>query len=189
MSNKTCIILIGPPCSGKSVVGKITALRTNAEYVSSGDIARQMAKYDAQISRDLSDGKMAPEDKMRKYIETSLWHHFYENDKDIVILDGFPRFGDQAVWLLDKIGTKNINIYYVLFNTPLSAIIERSIHRNRDDDKSLEQRLRYYYNVTYNELCAYINIMIDTTENSVNECSVLLENFIKEVTDVKNRKI
>ena len=182
MSKKTCIVLVGAPCSGKSAAGKLVASKMNIGYISSGDIAREMAKHDAQVGNDLSNGKMAPEVKMRNSIQNKLWRHLIEKDNDIVILDGFPRFGEQAEWLY-SILPKYIIIHYVLFDiTSLSTIIERSAHRGRDDDKSLERRLKYYYNTTLPDLREYIDKCIDSEENSIEECSELLIEYIKEVS-------
>lgn len=180
---KTCIVLVGAPCSGKSAVGIMTASSPslNIAYVSSGDIARQMATVNRQIKEDLANGKMAPEDMMRRSISDRLWQHFHRDDKDIVILDGFPRFGDQATWLRSEIPS-NIDIKYVLFDVRIPTIIERSAHRGRDDDKSLVQRLKYYYNTTFRELRKYIDIEIDANDNTIKECSALLTKFIEEVS-------
>ena len=184
MSKKTCIVLVGPPCSGKSTTGKLTASKMNIEYISSGDIAREMAKHDVVINADLSAGYMAPEDKMRKSISDKLWYNLFTKGKDVVILDGFPRFGDQANWLQNEVALNNINIYYVIFNiTSLSTIIDRSVHRGRNDDKNLETRLDYYFRVTFPELGNRINYFIDADENTVEECSELLTKYIKEVTN------
>lgn len=180
MSNKTCIVLVGAPCSGKSATGKLTASKMNIGYISSGDIARQMAKLDNVIENDLNMGKLAPEDNMRNSIYDALYDNFRVHNKDIVILDGFPRFGEQAEWLHNIL--LQYKICYVLFDVPLSTIIERSAHRGRDDDKSLKQRLEYYYNTTLKELCTYIDRCIDADENSIEECSELLVQYIKEVT-------
>ena len=182
MSRKTCIVLVGGPCSGKSSAGKLVAKKLDIEYISSGDIAREMAKHDSAIDNSLNNGNLAPEDQMRKSISDKLWYHLFRRGKDIIILDGFPRFGDQAIWLQNEVALNNINIYYVLFHVPMSTIIERSAHRNRTDDKSLENRLKYYYGTTYKELYDRIDVVIDADENNVDECSALLANYIiKEV--------
>lgn len=182
MHKKTCIVLVGAPCSGKSSVGKLVANKLNIKYVSSGDIARTIANNDDTVKNDLEMGKLAPESQMRGAISSAIYNSVILDDDNTIILDGFPRFGEQAEWLQNLISHK-IKIYYVLLYTPLSTIIERSINRNRSDDKSLEKRLDYYYNTTYKDLHDYIDITIDANENTVNECSALLVKFIKEVTE------
>lgn len=178
MSKELCIVLVGPPCSGKSAVGKEVASKIRATYISSGDIAREMAKHDAVINADLSAGYMAPEDSMRNIIADKICFELNLPFKTIFILDGFPRFGDQAKWLCDNFGNA-LDIKYVMFSVSLSTIIKRSAHRGRDDDKSLERRLSYYSGVTFPELCGYIDHYIDAENNSIEECSELLIKYIK----------
>lgn len=184
MSKDLCIVLVGPPCSGKSAVGKEVASKIRATYISSGDIAREMAKNDESVHNNLLAGKMAPEESMRNMIADIIYHELdkyqYLPFKSTFILDGFPRFGDQAKWLQNNFG-EELDIKYVLFHAPLSTIIERSAKRNRGDDKSLHERLKYYFGITYKELCEYIDTIIDANENTVSECSELLIRYIKEV--------
>lgn len=179
--NKTLIVLVGGPCSGKSSAGKLVAKRMNIDYISSGDIAREMAKNDNSVQNDLNSGKLAPESKMRNSIDNALWHYFHKMDHDIVILDGFPRFGEQAEWLLGDTSVI-IDIRYVLIHAPSHVLRYRAKNRNRSDDGSFEQRLDYYRKVTYKELYGYINTIIDTENITIEECAALLEDYIKEVT-------
>lgn len=181
MSKKVCVVLVGGPCSGKSSTGKIAAEILDAVYISSGDIARNMAQDSAIIKNDLMLGRLAPEDNMRNAISSRLWLYFKRMDRDIVILDGFPRFGDQAKWLHEEL-PRNIDVRYVEIYAPLLTIIERSNIRNRDDDKNLEARLIYYYGVTHKELNDRIEYLIDTSKASVQECAETLVKYIKEAT-------
>ena len=77
MSRKTCIVLVGGPCSGKSSAGKLTAKKLDIEYISSGDIAREMAKHNNDIRDNLNNGNLAPEDQMRKSISDKLWYYLF----------------------------------------------------------------------------------------------------------------
>ena len=182
--NKKIIVLVGPPCSGKSTIGKeVIHMIPNTCYVSSGDIARRMAKNNMMAQSDLDNGKLAPECLMRKSISSSLYHKLKRRDMDMVILDGFPRFGEQAEWLR-KLIPSDIDIYYVLVYAKLSTIIERSNARGRSDDKSLEQRFKYYYNTTLNDLRPHIDCVIDTEELTVGECIESLIKYIKSTEEV-----
>ena len=181
MSKKVCVVLVGGPCSGKSSAGKIAAEILDAVYISSGDIARNMAQDSAIIKNDLMLGKLAPEDSMRNAISNRLWYYFKRMDRGIVILDGFPRFGGQAKWLRKEL-PHNIDVRYVEIYAPLSTIIERSSARNRDDDKNLETRLKYYYGVTHRELNDRIEYLIDTSKASAQECAEALVKYIKGAT-------
>lgn len=180
MNKKVCIILVGGPCSGKSSTGKLTAKKLNAEYISSGDIARKMAEQSDIIKNSLDHGALAPENKMRKSISNELKRCFIEQDKNIVILDGFPRFGRQAEWLRDEL-PPTIKTHYVMIHAPSCVMRTRANNRGRSDDNSFEERLDYYRRVTYNELYGYLDTIINTEFLTTEECSMLLTEFIKEV--------
>lgn len=183
MSRKI-IVLIGPPCSGKSTIGKMVAGKMpSTYYISSGDIARKMAKHSDIVKHDLDSGRLAPEFKMRNDILTALKSAF--SHSQTIILDGFPRFYDQFRWLGQMVPV-DIEIHYIMVYAKLSIIIERSNARGRSDDKSLERRLDYYYNTTLKDLQPYVEYVINTEALSVDECveSVMKYiNLIKEVTN------
>lgn len=181
MSNKTLIVLVGGPCSGKSSAGKIAAHNLCAKYVSSGDIARAMARHDNDVRNDLDNGKLAPESQMRDAISKHLWEHFYRRDANLIILDGFPRFNEQAEWLHNEF--YGIDIRYILIHAPSYVLRDRAKNRNRSDDSSFNKRYNYYRQVTYKDLYCRTDIVIDTTNTTIEECATLLENYIKEVID------
>lgn len=181
MHKKTLIVLVGGPCSGKSSAGKIAAKNLNIKYISSGDIAREMARYDVDMQMDLDNGKLAPESRMRQEVSNRLWKHFYKKDQDLVILDGFPRFGEQAEWLRGEF--HNIDIRYVLFTAPSYVLRQRARSRNRSDDDSFEQRLDYYRKITSIELSQYLNVVINTENMDISGCAIRLEDYVKEVTE------
>ena len=132
---KNCIVLIGPPCSGKSTIGTLLANKLEYSYVSSGDIARAMAKEDG-TEKQLAAGNMAPEDKMRKIIGNHL-----KSNRDIV-LDGFPRFNDQLDWMMNRFMDRRFVFLFV--DVPTLTLFNRADSRNRDDDHVLGNRLDYY---------------------------------------------
>ena len=136
---KKCIVLIGPPCSGKSSVGKLLASNIRFKYVSSGDIARKMAEEDGTIE-NLNAGRMAPEDRMRTEIEDIL-----RTDDDI-ILDGFPRFMDQYKWLIERFFGREF--LFILVDVPTLSLFCRAADRHRADDGAFIERLEYYKNNT-----------------------------------------
>lgn len=179
MSKKTLIVLVGGPCSGKSSAGKIAAKNLHAQYISSGDIAREMARYDVDMQMDLNKGKLAPEQRMRQEVSKHLWKYFHKKDQDLVILDGFPRFGEQAEWLHSEF--HNIDIRYICIDAPYHVLRARAKNRNRGDDGSFEDRLSYYHYTTRIDLRYRINHHIDSENRSVEECATLLENFVREV--------
>ena len=181
MGNELCIILVGAPCSGKSTIGRTVANKINAKYISSGDIARQMASADTNISNDLSIGKLAPEDMMRDAIRNEI-----ENTcNDIIIMDGFPRFGGQAEWLYEQF---KMDIRYALIKTPLSVLIDRARNRGRMDDNSFVDRCTYYVEVTMNDLREHIEYEIDGSQ-PIDVCTTLLTQYIRSIEKYREESI
>ncbi len=136
-----CIIMFGMPCSGKSTIGKELAKELGYDYVSSGDIAREMAKSDNNVNNDLNNGKLAPEDAMRSAIYDKIM------ESNNLVLDGFPRFGDQLVWLYQNFVGINFIAIHIMIDS--DTAIKRSVARGRDDDQSIIKRILNYYENTY----------------------------------------
>lgn len=170
MSKDLCIVLIGAPCSGKSTIGKEVANRINAQYISSGNIARKMAEMNSDINDSLNAGKLAPENEMRSAIS----YEINNTCNDTIILDGFPRFDEQAKWLYENF---DMDIRYVAIETPLHTLIDRARHRGRMDDDSFIDRYAYYIEVTKRDLYEHIEYKIDGSL-PINECVELLMQYI-----------
>lgn len=130
-----CVIIIGPPCSGKSTIGCKLADLIHYNYVSSGDIARKLSQSQEMIDR-LNKGEMFDENTMRSEIKRIL------SNTDNVVLDGFPRFEDQLVWLMKQFS--KVNYTFVHVDAPLTEIARRAMGRNREDDSALDKRMCYY---------------------------------------------
>lgn len=172
------IILVGAPCSGKSEVGKMAAQMLSAKYISSGDIAREIAKTDKTTDENLASGKMAQEDLMRAEISKVIDESMLTND--IIILDGFPRFRDQADWLHNNF--PGIDFKYAMVNVPLSQIIDRMHARGRSGDT--KERISYYYSVTFMELAELIDIEINndnahTSHGSAEKLSYYMKGVVQ----------
>jgi len=138
------IVLIGPPGSGKSTIAKAVAKEGNLMYISTGDIAREMAETDKATKYNLDHGLMAPEDKMRDELRRVLYWCTY---KDIpFILDGFPRDTDQYLWLRKKYPS----CVYVMVDVDIEECKDRLFHRNREDDKIsvIQERMDWYHDNT-----------------------------------------
>lgn len=122
------IVLIGLPGSGKTTVGHKLSEKHNIPFVSSGNIAREMAEDDPTTALTLKAGQMAPEDSMRAAVRRRL----AESDSSFggFVLEGFPRTVAQYI-ALRMWGHMPAIIYLDL--QPADSI-ERLIQRSREDD-------------------------------------------------------
>lgn len=179
-----CIMVFGPPCSGKSAAGKYAAKKLGWDYISSGDIARKMASADPVCAAILHEGIMAPEDIMRERIASAIFDS-YDDDHNF-ILDGFPRFKEQYDWLMDLLNglspsDPDIQIIKVLMDVSPYKITLRAVKRGRDDDAAIGTRMEYYYKNTQTML-QHIRggIYIVNTDNlTIEDESEDLYNYLK----------
>lgn len=159
-----CVVLVGPPCSGKSTIGRGLEKMSGYKYISSGDIARKMAKEDGSMD-SLNAGKMAPEGKMRNEVIKVF-------NGDDIILDGFPRFVEQYDWLMMNLPC-NYELMFIVIDVPTLDLFNRAISRNRSDDIAIMARLEYYMTNTVpmiqnaHNVFSTVNMNAEQTINTV----------------------
>lgn len=126
MSYIYCVI--GLPCSGKSHVAKLLAKTYNMQYISTGDIAREIANGDTKLWAQTKDSDLLPlEDELRKRLNQKL-----ANCTTTCIVDGFPRSGSQVEWLADTWWQSGPEIIRVV-ESDIKSLWFRAKHRGRDD--------------------------------------------------------
>lgn len=140
------IVLLGAPGSGKSTIGKKLSEITGYQYISSGDIARQIAEYDQSTRDRLDNGRMADEDMMVEEILNVI--KLYKRYNDVFILDGFPRHMDQYR-AISNIGMR-LRYYYVKADADLRTRRMKNRGRDRADiiDDAIDSRITWYYRHT-----------------------------------------
>ena len=127
-NKKYCIIFIGPPYSGKSVLSKITADKTGLHNIAIGDILRNMIndnKLDNKIKNEINSGKLINEDIISKILINEISKPKYKNG---FILDGFPRTLSNAIFL-DKLLDKN------------NIVLKKIFYLYKDDDAVIKYTL------------------------------------------------
>lgn len=142
------VVLFGRPCSGKSTIGKRFAEKYGYVYISSGDIAREMAGHDRQTGADLAAGKMAPEEMMRVNIRWAIRREIGMGNN--FVLDGFPRFRDQLDYLQRTF--PHLNLIYAHIWVSTDYALYRARNRGRNDDAAIQARLDYFEQNTYDLL-------------------------------------
>lgn len=106
------IILIAPPAAGKGTQSDLLVERYGFAHISTGDMLREVSKYDSAIKAKLENGELISDDIVFSLLEERL------SDKDCqkgFILDGFPRNVNQAVMFDEMIKKFDIDSYVVIF--------------------------------------------------------------------------
>jgi adenylate kinase len=92
----------------------------------------------------MQTGKLVSNEKMEEVIGNALDKI---DDKNKLILDGFPRQIDQAKWMVEKkLICGNSKDLIVIVDVPEFVLVDRFTGRGRADDtpESIKQRLKIY---------------------------------------------
>lgn len=125
------IVLIGRTGSGKTTVAASLTEHLNVPYISSGDIARDMARGDPATDMALRQGAHAPEEAMRSAVRDALEQGDAQHGG--WILEGFPRMVAQLVCIMQWTVSLPTFVY---LDTPEWVCIERLTARKRPDDNA-----------------------------------------------------
>ena len=120
---------IGLPCSGKSTVVKTVAEGLgNATIITAGDIAREITSRENTVldmyKNDLCMNENAMRAEISKRINTASTGN--------VILDGIPRFKDQAEWLFTTYWHSNPILFQIVVGDN-GVLFQRAQARARDE--------------------------------------------------------
>ena len=125
------IVMLGAPGSGKGTTAKILAKRLNLPHISTGDMFREQIKKGTELGKladsYISKGELVPDELTINIVKDRLT---WEDTKNGVILDGFPRTKAQAEALdaiLQEAG-KKVDIVPELI-VPDQVIIDRILNR------------------------------------------------------------
>lgn len=127
------IVLLGSPGSGKTAAGKLVAGMLGLPYISSGDIARAIGT---------PPGEMANESAMRQQLKSAL-----ATCDSGFVLDGCPRFIDQAVWLNSVVGEFTLFCLAINSRVAISRLLKRG--RKDDTDEIIRKRIADYKVMTH----------------------------------------
>lgn len=127
-TNKKLVGVIGLPCSGKSTLIDIIRKEIACDLVVCGDIARELANTPELKEKMAASDLCSEEDLMRARIYKAIKESHYS----IVIVDGLPRFGDQAIWINEVFRSLNPVIIQAIVGDP-STLYYRAKLRNRDE--------------------------------------------------------
>lgn len=131
---KTILSIIGLPGAGKSSVANAVSSALNVPALSTGDALRRVAQLEPDLSNALAEGKLGPELLVRRFVDEFVELH------SIAILDGYPRHGEQAAYLLTK-PARLIVAHLEIDPTIAMARIRQRPARGDDSDASIVQRV------------------------------------------------
>ena len=125
------IVMLGAPGSGKGTTSKILAKKLNIPHISTGDMFREQIKKGTELGKladsYISKGELVPDELTINIVKDRLT---WDDTKNGVILDGFPRTKAQAEALdeiLEKQGKKVDKVPELI--VPDQVIIDRILNR------------------------------------------------------------
>ena len=184
------IVMLGAPGSGKGTAAKILAKRLNLPHISTGDMFREQIKKETELGKladsYISKGELVPDEVTINIVKDRLT---WDDTKNGVILDGFPRTKAQAE-ALDKILAekgKKVDIVPELI-VPDKVIIDRILNRATCSNKECGA----IYNTKYKPskvpgICDICGAKLVTrTDDNEQAIQNRLEVYRKNVQDLLN---
>jgi adenylate kinase family enzyme len=99
---KRLIGVIGLPCSGKSYAAQLITNKVGCHYISTGSIARALTEMHKLQWEETEKNDLFPlENLLRKVLIERIESAVQNSPHSIILVDGFPRFGDQAEFMVD----------------------------------------------------------------------------------------
>jgi adenylate kinase len=126
------IILLGVPGSGKSTQAELLVNRGKLRWLSMGEVFRQKAT--PKQREQMLQGKLINSVEATQLLNEELKDL---GDNPQLVLDGFPRYTDQAEWLLAQNKEGNLKVTAVVYLFVDKEIVkERMLLRGRMDDNT-----------------------------------------------------
>ena len=126
---KLRLCILGKPGSGKGTVSEILAKRfKNLNHFNVGGILRKLASEDKHIEKIHKEGGLVDSNRVLGIFDTAL-------SKDSFILDGSPRKGNEAEYVLNHQLWLDDPGYLIVLDISDDKAKERLLARGRKDDK------------------------------------------------------
>lgn len=133
-------LIFGPPGCGKGTQSLKISNHLKINHISTGTILRQT--NNDEIQKLLKDGKFVSDDLINKIIFEKL-----QEEKNDIILDGYPRTLEQAKVILNYFTKKNTDLVVIYLNLSRNDCLNRILNRNEDRVDDNEEVLLYRYDL------------------------------------------
>ncbi len=185
-----CILVFGPPGSGKGTLSKFLSSAGNHYHLSSGDIFRGLSPESPAgktFHKYAGVGKLVPDE-----VTIEIWKHYvagliatncYFPHEQFLLLDGVPRTVRQTeliaphIDLVHIINLKMPNVDGLIARLKRRATIERRI--DDFDEKILKTRMQVYESETVNVLGQYPKELISSFNAEQEPLDVLRDVLVK----------
>ena len=150
------LIFFGPPGAGKGTQASLIANNLNIPHWSTGDILRekllQKDALSARLKHTMDKGQLVSDDILNEIVSSRISN--YDCSRGF-ILDGYPRTMAQALYLNNKLNSKNHKIDKIIdINVDERIIVKRILSRfkteKREDDTEdvIKTRISRYLSET-----------------------------------------
>jgi adenylate kinase len=123
---RLCLILFGPPGSGKGTQAKLLRQTLEIAHISTGDMLRERVAAGDELGKEadriMQTGNLVPDDVVNRMVEDRIEEPDCEKG---FILDGFPRTVHQAQLLSGVLAVKGISPLVVHLKVDYNVIIAR----------------------------------------------------------------
>jgi adenylate kinase len=125
--NQPCLILFGPPGSGKGTQAKLLRESRGLAHISTGDMLRERtASTDDELGRELAaimqSGSLVPDELVNRMVEKRIEQ---PDCAEGFILDGFPRTVNQTRLLVGLLSEKGIDPLVIHLKVDYNVIVAR----------------------------------------------------------------
>lgn len=121
--------LIGPPCAGKGTQARILQDEHSFKAIGAGDLLREAAKNDPECKQMIDSGVLVPVEYIWNLMEQAIEKELEQNPHADILLDGYPRELNQAVYLDKYLTSKKQKLYLVNMHVETEVLVNRMLNR------------------------------------------------------------
>lgn len=130
--NRLCLILFGPPGSGKGTQATLLRDRLQMAHISTGDMLRERVASGDDLGKAVAgimqSGALVPDELVNKLVEDRIEQADCANG---FILDGYPRTVNQARLLVELLAAQRIPSVVVHLKVDYNVIVARLAGRRQ----------------------------------------------------------